>query len=87
MFIVNMLEAKTNLSRLVESVESGAESEVIIARNGKPVARLVPIVTKPAKRRLGIWADKGYRMPTQEEFDADNDIIAAMFNGQPDEPF
>ena len=85
MFIVNMLEAKTNLSRLVESVESGAESEVIIARNGKPVARLVPIVTKPAKRRLGILNGK-YRSMSQEEFDADNDIIAELFNGKPGDP-
>lgn len=41
---VNMLEAKTNLSKLVEAVESGKEQEIILARNGKPVARIVPIV-------------------------------------------
>lgn len=40
---VNMLEAKTNLSKLVEAVESGKEPEIILARNGKPVARIVPI--------------------------------------------
>ena len=40
---VNMLEAKTHLSRLVDAVESGAEKEIIIARNGKPAAKLVPI--------------------------------------------
>ncbi len=34
MSIVNMLDAKSNLSRLVEAVESGAESEIVIARNG-----------------------------------------------------
>jgi len=50
---VNMLEAKTNLSKLVEAVESGKEKEIILARNGKPVARLVP-VGKPKNRRLGI---------------------------------
>ena len=44
---VNMLEAKTSLSHLVESVESGAETEIVIARNGKPAARLVPIAAKP----------------------------------------
>ena len=38
-----MLDAKTNLSRLVEALESGAEQKIIIARNGKPAARLVPI--------------------------------------------
>ncbi len=43
MTTVNMLEAKTQLSRLVEAVETGAETEIIIARNGRPVARLVAI--------------------------------------------
>lgn len=80
----NMLEAKTNLSRLVESIESGAESEIVIARNGKPAARLVP-VTPPTLRPLGLLNGK-YPSMTQEEFDADNDIIAEMFNGKPDDP-
>lgn len=79
--IVNMLEAKTNLSRLVESVESGAEIEIVIARNGKPVARLVPIAAKPeVSRRLGLLDGQYAPMPL-EEFDADNDLVAAMFNG------
>ena len=39
MTTVNVHEAKTNLSRLLAQVEAG--EEVIIARNGKPVARLV----------------------------------------------
>lgn len=40
MVTVNVHEAKTNLSQLLKQVEAG--EEVIIARNGKPVARLVP---------------------------------------------
>ena len=44
MTTVNMLEAKTQLSKRVEAVESGAEAEIVIARNGKPAARIVPIV-------------------------------------------
>ena len=40
---VNMLDAKTNLSKLVSDVESGVETEVIIARNGRPVARIVAV--------------------------------------------
>ncbi|OEO29928.1 hypothetical protein VW23_023610 [Devosia insulae DS-56] len=47
-----MLEAKTNLSKLVDAVESGRETEIILARNGKPVARIVPI--EQPERRLGI---------------------------------
>jgi prevent-host-death family protein len=40
--IVNVHEAKTKLSELVAEVEAGAE--VVLARSGKPVARLVPMV-------------------------------------------
>ncbi len=56
MTTVNMLEAKSNLSKLVDAVESGAEDEVIIARNGKPVARLVPLAAPvpDVSKRLGI---------------------------------
>ena len=43
---VNIHEAKTHLSRLVAAVKSGAETEVIIAQNGVPAARLVPIGRK-----------------------------------------
>jgi prevent-host-death family protein len=40
---VNMLDAKNQLSKLVDAVETGAEAEIIIARNGRPAARLVPM--------------------------------------------
>jgi prevent-host-death family protein len=40
---VNMHEAKTNLSRLIAAIRSGAESEIIVAHNGVPAARIVPI--------------------------------------------
>jgi prevent-host-death family protein len=74
---VNMLEAKTTLSRLVEAVETGAETEIIIARNGRPAARLVPIA--PArKRRQGGLANGLLKVP--EDFDAYNDEILAMFD-------
>lgn len=52
---VNMLEAKTNLSKLVEAVETGKEREIIIARNGKPVARIMPVAGSDVPRkRVGI---------------------------------
>jgi prevent-host-death family protein len=79
---VNMLEAKTQLSKLVEAVESGAEKEIIIARNGKPAARLVPIEEKPRKIRLGL-ADGKFPVMSQEEFDADNEEILAEFENEP----
>jgi prevent-host-death family protein len=76
MGIVNMLEAKTQLSKLVEAVESGAETEIIIARNGKPAARLVPIeetVRKP--RPLGLM-DGVFPPMSLEEFNAQDEEIA-----------
>jgi prevent-host-death family protein len=63
--IVNIHEAKTHLSRLVERVESG--EEVVIARAGRPVARLVPLGARSTPRRLGIWAG---RIRIHDDFDA-----------------
>jgi prevent-host-death family protein len=50
---VNVYEAKTQLSRLLEQVENG--DEIIIARNGKPVARLVPAQRRTSPREPGGW--------------------------------
>jgi prevent-host-death family protein len=78
MTTVNMLEAKNNLSKLVEAVESGSETEVIIARNGKPAARLVPLAAKKGRRLLGLAKGK-FVVP--DDIDRDNDEIARMFCG------
>ena len=59
-----MHEAKTTLSQLVSRVEGG--EEVILARDGKPVAKLVP-VRAARRRRLGRWKGK-VRM--SRDFDA-----------------
>lgn len=72
---VNMLDAKTNLSRLVEAVESGDESEILIARNGKPVARLTA-VKRDVSRRIGV-AEGEFEVP--DDIDRYNDEIAALF--------
>lgn len=48
---VNIHQAKTQLSRLVDMAASG--KEIIIAKSGKPVARLVPYVTTTEARKLG----------------------------------
>ena len=53
---INIHEAKTHFSKLLAQVSAG--EEIIIAKAGKPVARLAPIVPKPVKKRVpGI--DKG----------------------------
>jgi antitoxin (DNA-binding transcriptional repressor) of toxin-antitoxin stability system len=76
MSVTNILEAKTNLSRLVEAIESGAKSEIILARNGKPVARLVPLAKVPASKRIGLLDGK-FKAP--KDFDADNDAVVRLF--------
>lgn len=82
MLTFNVLEAKTNLSRLIEAVENGSEAEIIIARNGRPAARLVPIAAKvDTSKRLGLWNGR-YPVMTQADLDADNETIAAMFSGE-----
>ncbi|HKS21638.1 MAG TPA: type II toxin-antitoxin system Phd/YefM family antitoxin [Thermoanaerobaculia bacterium] len=61
MEIVNVHEAKTHLSRLLVKVASG--EEIIIARDGKPVARLVPYETKPKNDWIGSWEGKVWISP------------------------
>ncbi|MFW5740892.1 MAG: type II toxin-antitoxin system Phd/YefM family antitoxin [Myxococcota bacterium] len=70
---VNMHEAKTELSRLVERALAG--EDVVIARAGVPVVRLVPVVAR-GKRKLGQWAG---RVEMADDFDAplgDEDLDA-----------
>lgn len=82
MTTVNMLQAKTSLSKLVEAVESGAETEIIIARNGKPAAKLVPLGVAPQKKRqLGLLAGK-YPPMDFDAFQAMDPEIEAMFLGE-----
>lgn len=65
MKLVNVQEAKTHLSRLLEQVEAG--EEIIISRAGKPVARMTAWSPPPAERVPG--GDAG-RVLIGEDFDA-----------------
>jgi antitoxin (DNA-binding transcriptional repressor) of toxin-antitoxin stability system len=78
MHSVNMLQAKSSLSRLVEAIEQGSEREIIIARNGRPAAKLVPISTEPLGQRIGV-AKGSFIVP--ESIDGSNHEIAGMFLG------
>jgi prevent-host-death family protein len=62
---VNVHQAKTQLSRLLEEVAAG--QEIIIAKAGKPVARLVSLRTASKKRQLGILEGK---LTVTPDFDA-----------------
>ncbi len=51
MTIVNVHEAKTHFSQLLERAHAG--QEIILAKAGKPYARLMPLATEPARRQPG----------------------------------
>lgn len=72
---VNLYEAKTQLSKLVERAARG--EEVVIAKAGEPMARLVPLEPARKPRKPGAW--KG-RLVIAPDFDAPlpEDILAAF---------
>jgi prevent-host-death family protein len=74
---VNVHDAKTHLSRLLERVEAG--EEITLARAGRPVARLVPYVGRSAPRPLGLWKGKVTLAPDWDS-PATNAEIAELFN-------
>ena len=73
---INVLEAKNQLSSLLERVESGVEAEIVIARHGRPIARLVPLLAQPVECRIGVA--KG-RFEVPESIDQHNDEVATLF--------
>ena len=76
--VVNVHEAKTHLSRILEEVAAGAE--VVIAKAGKPVARLVPI--EPAVRPKSLGLLRG-RITVPDDFDAPlSPEVLAEFEGR-----
>lgn len=74
---VSLFDAKTNLSRLIEQIVTGVEDEIVISRNGKPVARVVPI-RADVSRRIGL-AKGEFKVP--DDIDAHNAEVAALFFG------
>ena len=75
---LNIHEAKTQLSKLIEFTQAG--EEVIIAKAGKPLAKLVPLDQRQAKRRLGLLdgtlcIPDGFNAPLPDE-------VLAEFEGR-----
>ena len=71
---VNVHAAKTHLSRLLEEVEAG--EEVVLARAGRPVARLVPYKPGKEPRRPGLWRGRVQMAP---DFDSTPDELIEAF--------
>jgi prevent-host-death family protein len=75
---VNIHEAKTHLSKLVEIAAAG--EEIIIAKSGKPVARLVAISKEPTPRKKGLLEG---RIEIKPEFDQPlPDEAIGLFEGR-----
>jgi prevent-host-death family protein len=80
---VNIHEAKTHFSKLVTRVMGG--EEVNIAKAGKPVAKLVPVVPDKKARRIAgidkgkIWMADDFNVMSEEE-------LAEWYDGTPDDP-
>ena len=71
---MNIHEAKTHLSRLVERVETG--EEIVIARAGRPVARLVKFKARTNPRVPGLWRGRVHLAP---DFDPTDDALIDDF--------
>lgn len=73
--VSNLYEAKTNLSQLVDRAAAG--EEIIIAKNGVPLARLVPLEARPVRRVPGGWE---HGVQISDDFDAPlpPDLLAAF---------
>lgn len=74
---VNVHEAKTHLSRLLERTANG--EEIVIAKAGKPIAKLVPYREHRGARVPGGWAGRVRLAPDFDELPAD---VAAAFRGE-----
>ncbi len=83
---VNLYEAKTNLSALVDQAAEG--EDIVIAKNGKPRAVIVSLDRAPEQPRraprFGAWADEKYRLP--EGFGDPDPEIEALFYGDEEQP-
>lgn len=77
---VNLLEAKSALSRLVHELESGAVTEFIIARNGRPAARLLPLASSTTDRARRIGIARGRFEAPARSAEPDEELVR-LFDG------
>lgn len=75
---VNMLEAKTDLSKLVKMLETKQEDVIYLARNGTAVAQMTLIPKKGTNKRIGV-AEGIFKVP--DEFAEWDQEITEMFGG------
>jgi prevent-host-death family protein len=73
----NVHDAKTHLSAILDRVEAG--EEIVLARSGRPIARIVPIRVQRAPREIGLYAGQPFEI--RSDFDHLPDDIARAFEG------
>lgn len=81
--VINLQQAEASLARLVEVIEKGQELEIIIERNGRPVAKLVPIDTAQRQNRIGVAKDKFVVADSVDVADAE---VEELFLGKAQRP-
>ncbi|MFH1496808.1 MAG: type II toxin-antitoxin system prevent-host-death family antitoxin [Verrucomicrobiota bacterium] len=82
MKVINIQEAKTHLSRLVEEALVG--EGIVIAKAGKPLVRLVPVGGAGAPRPLGLLAGQGTESP--DCWEPDDEVTGWFYPPQDDTP-
>ncbi|MCV3738123.1 type II toxin-antitoxin system Phd/YefM family antitoxin [Rhizobium sp. TRM96647] len=76
---VALRDARSNFSKLVRDIQHGAETEIVITRAGKPVARILPVENrKRVGRRLGLMQGK-FPPLTLEDLNALDPVVASLF--------
>ena len=73
--VVNVHEAKTHLSRLIDRAAAG--EEIVIGRAGTPVARLVPLAARPPR----VFGALAGQITVSDDFDAPDEELIALFEG------
>ena len=77
MQFINIHDAKTNLSSLIAKVLAG--EDVVIAKAGKPVAKLVAYKEKIKPRKFGLWKGKVWM---SDDFNDEDEEINKLFYGE-----
>ena len=75
---VNILEAKTDFSKLIRMLETKREESITVARNGKPVAVITLYQEPPVSKRIGVGKGK---FTIHGDFDVDNQEIESLLTG------
>jgi prevent-host-death family protein len=76
---VTLHEAKAKLAQLLDAVETGAASEIVISRHGKPAARLMPVQEQAYGQRLGLLEGR-YSVLDLDMLNQDDSKITHMFS-------